>query len=525
MSNSKKIKNIGSKLKISRYDFSATNYNNEQLPTDKYYVEVANNILPLVSNVLKTDCGAETCRRIAIALACYVEDLVSGTGVWTAFTSLCQKKYKKKLPFYKVGSAGNMFPYNDEMPSFHAVLFLIWYVANDTKPGVFLNPNNPGLRMLAMVLTPTLQTAYDVAPETPGRPMLLPEEEAGIPLFFQIRNLCSWLFNNCYLTRVPDKDKKKLAEAFEVFTSHAFDPTHSMDTEFLNKYAAASFMTMNTPIGPLAIPAYEWLAEIIRLDHEPEEEVYLPLLEGLKSRPYEVYRYETVSDDELVFKDIKGKKLKVSAETMPDGKIPAGVAEGRTGVMSLVLFGDSWVINGVAFQGLKAEVYDTCRKKRLREAKEEKELYRKLLARFGNERIGVCGSYKEYLKLAYGDNAPSKPGDPSLLENLNEAENLLYFLNSDGTVSLLPDQAPYVKVGDNPYYDREEAVQKGVALILNPAMSTPEMRDYIIRKKLIPDAALSSIISEKTGRQLFQRNIRFLNSYTSRNAIPRLMDI
>ena len=61
--------------------------------------------------------------------------------------------------------------------------------------------------MLAMALMPDLAKAYEDAPDTPARPMLMPEEEIGEPLFYQVRSLCAWLCDRCYLTHINDKKK------------------------------------------------------------------------------------------------------------------------------------------------------------------------------------------------------------------------------------------------------------------------------------------------------------------------------
>lgn len=122
---------------------------------------------------------------MAITLACYVEDVVAGSGVWAAFISLYRKKYKNSFPFYNIRAQFSLFPYDDELPSFHAVLFLLWYVADGVNPGTVLNPNNPVLRMLAMTLMLDLAKAYDDAPESPARPMIMSEEDTEVPIFFQ----------------------------------------------------------------------------------------------------------------------------------------------------------------------------------------------------------------------------------------------------------------------------------------------------------------------------------------------------
>ena len=96
---------------------------------------------------------------------------------------------------------------------------------------------------------------------------------------------------------------------------------------------------------------------------------------------------------------------------------------------------------------------------------------------------------------------------------------------SDGTMSILPGWAGCVKIKDNPYYDAEDAAQDGISLIFDQSLSSPEMREYIINKKLIPDAALNSVISAEAGRKLFQKNIRFFNDYCNRDSMTFLMTI
>ena len=111
------------------------------------------------------------------------------------------------------------------------------------------------------------------------------------------------------------------------------------------------------------------------------------------------------------------------------------------------------------------------------------------------------------------------------LADIREAGNLLYFLNTDGTVSILPGWASSVKIKDNPYYDEEDASYDGLSLIFDHSLSTPEMREYIIKNKLIPDAALSSVISDEAGRKLFQKNIRFFNDYSDRDTMSFVTEV
>ena len=524
MSKSKKSKTASTSIRTTRLEFSATHYNGGQFPSDMFYVGLANRIYPTIHKVFSTQPGftTEVSKLAAITLAAYVEDLVAGSGIWAAFTSLYKKKYGNAFPFYNIKEQPSLFPYDDEVPSFHAVLFLLWYVANDVDPEMMLNPNNPALRMLAMALMPDLAKAYEDAPESPARPMLVPEEEIGVPMFYQIRNLCAWLCDRCYLTRISDWEKA--TEDFEDFISQMLQAIDIDDID-AEDYALKSFLPMNVKIGPLAIPAYEWLAEIVSLYHEPEEERYIPILKTLKSRPYAYYRYETIGESELTLKDVYGKTLTLSASTMPDGRFAPEISPGMSAYFSLVQVEGVWLMNGIGLQALPPNIYVNYCKEHLEKEKQQKEGYKYLMKAFSKKRIGVCGSYEEYMKLAYGDNPPKTGGDADVLADIRNAGNLLYFLNSDGTVSMLPGGATYVKIKDNPYYDPDEAAHHGLAIIFDHSLSTPEMREYVIKNKLIPDAALSSVVSPEAGRKLFQRNMRFFNDYADRDTMPFISEM
>ncbi len=101
MSKSKKSKTASTSIRITRLEFSVTHYNGGQFPSDMFYVGLANRIYPTIHKVFSTQPGftTEVSKLAAITLAAYVEDLVAGSGIWAAFTSLYKKKYGNAFPF------------------------------------------------------------------------------------------------------------------------------------------------------------------------------------------------------------------------------------------------------------------------------------------------------------------------------------------------------------------------------------------------------------------------------------------
>lgn len=277
---------------------------------------------------------------------------------------------------------------------------------------------------------------------------------------------------------------------------------------------------MNARIGPLAIPAYEWLAEIVDLYHEPEEEPYIPVLKAMKSRPYQNYRYDSVNGQEAVLRDLDGKKVTLSATSMPSNRFEDKIKAGDSCFMSIVLVDGVWVMNGAGLQKLPPDVFDDARKRVLADKKQEKQVYKRIYEEFGGRRIYVCGSYEEYLRKIFGPELPEAYADHEIPDDIRNADNVLCFLEDSGRVSMYADWGDCVKIEGNPYYDAEEASQEARNLILDHRMTSPAMRDYLIKKKLIPDAALNSIISPESGRKLFQQNMRFLNDFVDRDTMP-----
>lgn len=493
---------------ITRLEFSNRHYLKAQFPTDMFYVKVANRLLPLITRALQGLPGAtpSTPREVTLNLVCYVEDLVSGTGVWQAFLNINTRRYGTPIPFYST----DYEEYDPELPSFEAVSFLIWYTLNSTRAGSFLNPTNPALMELAGWVFPILEEAYDEAPDTLGRPMLQPSEQVKVPLYYQIRNICAWLLDTCYLTRLvnPDKATGDLTR----FLMHINDDLH-VSPDML-EYAINAFIPFNTLVGPMGAYPQEWLLEMMEYNHNPAEEQFMPVVRDLKSLPFNMYRYEKVTEKGAILIDVDGQRLDFSAYTMPEEKMPGNIKTGDSAFMSLVYFDGSWVINSIALQSLPPEAYEDARANR----KKDQANYKATIDQLGGVRIGVCRDFKEYLSHFPGIEKQKETSEErQMRRDLNNASNLLYFLNTDGKVSLVPDTGNCIDIPGNRFYDPTN--RRGINLILNHDLSTPEMRQYIIEHNLIPGAGLMSMTSPEAGIELFQQNIRFLNDYAGRDTV------
>ena len=337
-------------------EFSATHFKGIRFESDSFYTSLSNRLYDIIQQAIGGSMAPEYIKRLAINLACYVEDLVSGCGVWSAFTSLHEKKYGRKLPFFNLDKPAIPVPYDDELPSLHAVQFLIWYTLNGAKPDTVMSPLNPALSMLSIRLMPELTDAYENAPRL-TRPSGHHARGRGgcAPILSDTQSMLLAL--HPLLSDKGQRHAVSVSGLQSIYKPSARQYQISRQ-KGQTEYAVQSFVPMNAHIGPLAIPAYEWLAEIVDLYHEEEEEQYLPLLREIKSLPYQYYKYKKVDTQTAILVSLEGQEMSMSATTLPGEKFSSEVKEGMSALMSLVWFDGAWVMNSIGLQALPEEAYD-----------------------------------------------------------------------------------------------------------------------------------------------------------------------
>ena len=125
-------------------------------------------------------------------MAAYVEDVVSGLGLWRCFTKEHTALYGKPLPFRKVSADWLSDEVNEE-----DVAFLIWNTwQKATFSHGFVSPLHPDIIRQAAAFLPLVERAYEEAPEN--------EALAGFWDTFatkeEAERKLTWLFGHTYLT-------------------------------------------------------------------------------------------------------------------------------------------------------------------------------------------------------------------------------------------------------------------------------------------------------------------------------------
>lgn len=504
----------GANLLITRREFAAMHPGREEYDTDMFYVGIANNILKTVNKVLSNDdIDVTRQRHIALTIAGYVEDIVAGNGVFEAFMSLCEKKYGRTLPFYDTDND----PTFDvrSMPSISALRFLIWYALNDLDEGRLINPMNEGIEILASMAGIEIMSKMLDAPDTPMRPVLMPEKDCGTPVIFQVREMCWWLLSCCYLTRchedVLEDAQYDLEEWFN--DNPLFNDTIADDQMV---YGAYSYLPFNVKCGPLALYPYEWLAAIIKGNPEPCEKKFIKDLDGIECRPYQLYKYKRVNTKSATLLTQDGDEIKQTSSSYVGEVFPSNIKKDDSGYMMMLKWGDEWYQLGISVSSLSGEAFDKIYEHLAKKKMEDKLRFTHYIKLTNGKRIGTNESIEDTNKLFGFDKLPTTQDNHLDLEHFADAKNILWYLDDRGDIDLVPDVAHLVKFKGNKLYDKEEATHDGPMILFERSMMSDEARKYIIDNNLIPDAAMISAISPREGHKLLQTNIRFFYDYTLR---------
>ena len=198
-------------------------YKNVQ-PSDAYFVSLANRLynvcnLPAISLQAK--------KHLCLYLAAYLEDQISGLGLWKAFVKKHTELYGSTLPFYFLSA-----DYQPDEVNVEDICFLIWNTwQKDLSEHPYVNPMDEAIREQALEFYPILSEAYEEAPENER----LDDFFSGFDSPEEADRKLTWLFGHTYLTEpsmLPYIERVTPTDRFII------------------------------PVGPLALFLFEWIDEL-----------------------------------------------------------------------------------------------------------------------------------------------------------------------------------------------------------------------------------------------------------------------
>lgn len=170
----------------------------KQLPTDIYYLKLANKVKQQLLRLLPDEAQAffsqEELNLFACFLTSYFEDIVSETNIWNTFVEKHKELYKKELPFFDTDEE-----YIQGEINYQDVGFLIWYFVNTVQETELLHPTNFFIYLTSIGIMEIFEEEFEMAPENDYLKNYYQLNTADEEDFYAVRTLVKKLLIDTYL--------------------------------------------------------------------------------------------------------------------------------------------------------------------------------------------------------------------------------------------------------------------------------------------------------------------------------------
>lgn len=275
--------------------------------TDQWYLDLANELLPLVAGT----CLHEYRIQVALACALYLEDCVADAGNWREFIHWHKESYSRYLPFYSLTEK-----YLPDEINREDIACLLWAVCSpkgEAFAGV-ANPMDAGLSEVAEMLYGRLDALFESAPISehlaPGwmmEPELMRKKRTPLPVAFPGGKI------PVDVERFLEASKGKPLLFFESYAALKFFFVHSLkwedeeDALLPDLVEFDNFIVYGNPKGLLIGPD---VAEFFADEHNP-----LYKAEEAEKRAYEMFCEEGLCPFDLL-------KYGMEHQLLPDAQFP-----------------------------------------------------------------------------------------------------------------------------------------------------------------------------------------------------------
>lgn len=467
-------------------------------PTDVFYVKYARKLRDKIKKAdFERKLALEDMTEIALTLTYYLEDVVSGLGVWRSFIMEHKRMYGRYLPFYETDEEHY---YVDEINEAD-VRFLIWMIFQKRNSGMIVNPENSYMQRLAQEVFGVLDEDFEMVPVNND----LLEAMKNPVLYQDFYNLKTLMIQVCCMSYL-----------FYYFTAQHRDRVVQQVNRIVGEgqplsvieYMAESFLGVHEKTGPLAMKPQFWIGRMLEYWDMNEEANAVKQMETRELQPYFVVEND---HQRILLEDWQGQHFELMASDLLQDEADK-VTKRKVMLGSLVKYKDHWYPNG-GVSWLKQEDRFLKYREQKQSAQKQKELITDKVLRLNQNCPFLFFEDYSAMKKWIGENLKDEfqnTDTPELSEAHEQEKNLVAFVSPETGFLVLPGGACCVCHPDNPYYQADEAGAYAIKVLFDPHYSASEMVRCLVREKLLPDAALFSEISEERGKQLLQDNLDFL---------------
>ena len=498
---------------------------------DQYYTELANEIYHALDEACFTHQfpNVEEAKQLALSIAGYFEDIISGTCIWKTFTAECKKRYGSYIPFYENEDDfiqntlnENMPPYDPDEINFADIKFLCWHHYQQSShvqgavPFLFST-----VELAAKLAYNVLDKEYETAPENDRLYEFLCQLPTDEDKFYEYRDALAWFHYGCYFN-VGNRFRLQMELERLAHSPQGFND--------IIAYSIQIEQTMNSRNNLLALTSAEWLAKVS--EHHPAHKLWTDI-DYKSTRAFKMIKEddnffylkdvydasEDASDEETSADEASEETpkeenlLRVRKDSTNIEDASAFLSGEQLIVTNLFYFGGDWWQTGALMnppyeenkEQIEAEKNRLNRKQPIHD-------YNLLKAKeFGDKFIFLedVKTLKEFLQ-EVGFELPANIKFPPKYE-----KGIIVCGSPYTGINICFGLAHCIASPENPYYDAERAEIDGFNIISGNGRPFPyEIVCKLIENNMLPDANIfTSRYVKEEGLKITQANLQFLADY------------
>lgn len=487
--------------KITLNEWLEIHHYNKSTVTDKYYIEIANNINSIWENSkVPFTIPENIVKRICMYISAYFEDVISNFGLWRTFVEKHKFLYNSWLPFYTQKEE-----YYDDEINLIDIKFIIWYsiqqLAGKATHKIF-PPFIKGLDNLSECIYNYLDNQFEKAPVNESIEKLFEREEV-YNNFYELKNLLNWFFCHAYL--IEPSTQAKIMENQNFVNNQFKNASNEQKNMFM--YGIMQDTIFTYPCGPLSLKVNDWLCSMVGKNH-PNFDNY----RKMEVKPTMHWLVNDIDENSITLSCInKNEVIKVNRNLFKDtDKFQTGKTVLACG---FVKYQEKTYINGIV------TVNDISMYKNIQKQPDQsqmdfihKNVYDKFTSQNNGKEIAFFSSLddlKDFLikKMGWPEDTDQQ------FKNLEKNRNFTVYASEDKGLMISTDIAEFIKHEDNPMYNQDEAKLKSFFLLVNKGQCPIDMIEYFIDNDMLPDASFITDYESndyEKGKKLVKDNYDFI---------------
>lgn len=466
---------------------------------DAYYADFATDLygfladIQIQSELFELD---NDTREFCICLTAWFEDIISGTGIWQAFTSECKRLYGSYLPFYQLDD--NYFP--DEINE-EDVRFLLWHHVQQTRKNQIIHPEDPFIADVARELYLFLSDDYEIAPENEQMQAYFSPDRI-FEDFHDYRIFLEWFHYNCYFNAFNHIELAiagdKILKDKSIKDEHIDIMLYTTENELAFK-SRNNFLSLTSP---------EWLARIFA--NSPQAEI----LRNVKKEEFSYFKIvsedaEYLIADDLCY-DVKG--LRIMKRSLNQKLIPE---VGEIISCLLIRYNNVYWQSGIIVHYKENTVLHKIEQSRME------------IATLNKSKEGAPAIYKRFMEvnegrpIAYFNSISemkefvSKKLDFHWKTELPISNNhkIAITVSPKVGLGLILDYIECIKDPVNPFFDEKKADKDAIALYVVRGRLPFEIVCMLKDNDFLPNAYLNSSKGKEAGVKFVNDNWDFIVRY------------